>query len=529
MRLLRSIAVAWTRSERLAALVAGTTLAVSLLALAAITVTAHSTFVPIQGGAYREGIVGQPSIIHPLVSGNPADQDMAALIFAPLGTLLVSSEQNDDATVYTLKLKEDLVWEDGVPLTTDDVVFTVTTAQDPNAESSFAAALRGVSAERVSQLQVKLTLPAPNVFFSDLIARLPVVPAHIWGRIPVKNYHLSEYALRPVGNGPYRIKSLTVEKDGFVSEYQLVPNERFHGTPPFISDFSVRFFESSDALLDAFRLRRINGFGYLPPFPAARDAATGASAVTVRLPRYYAVFLNAGANDLFANASFRAALSYAVDRDAIAREVFGGDAEPFMPGMTAAEAAAIASRERATSALARAKINPNASLTLTVPNLPFLVRMAEMVVENWRAVGIPPVTIEKVPLVRFRDEVLAPRAYEMVLAPHTLLHPQDLYPFWHSSSLGASGENFSLYTDRRVDALLERARSERDPAEREALVQRVEATLAEDLPAVFLVSLPYTHVHTKDLEGFSTEGFVGPQDRFLKVAEWNVSRVRVLK
>jgi peptide/nickel transport system substrate-binding protein len=385
-------------------------------------------------------------------------------------------------------------------------------------------------------LQIKLTFPSPNVFFGDLLARLPVIPAHIWGRIPVKNFYLSEYALQPVGNGPYRVDMFSKAKDGFVGEYHLVPNERYQGTSPFITDLYVRFFESSSALLDAFRLKRINGFGFLPPFPEAHEVFEGAAVTRIPLPRYYAVFLNTTANDTLADPNFRLALSRAVNRGRIADEVFQGDAESYFPGATTEEARNLFHAESATSALAKAKYDREASFTLTVPDVPFLVKAAEAVVSDWSAAGISPVAIRKVPLVRFQGEVLAPRAYEMVLTPHARMNPQDLYPFWHSASRGAAGENFSLYAKSGVDSLLERIRSEEDAEVRANLVRNVEATLAKDLPAVFLVSLPYTHVHEEDLEGFPAGspaspagGFVAPSDRFLNVSEWSVARVRVLE
>lgn len=529
MKLVRSIIQAWNRTERRGALAAGILFAGSLIALLTVTVAAHSIFVPVPGGTYREGIVGQPSIVNPITSANPADQDLSALLFAPLQTLLVSSERSKDALVYTLKLKESLAWEDGAPLTSDDVVFTVGVAQEPSAESSFALALRGVSVERISALQVKLTFPSPNVFFENLLARLPVIPAHVWGRIPVKNFHLSEYALQPIGNGPYRVASFSKARDGFVDEYHLVPNERYQGSAPFITDFYVRFFENSATLLDAFRLKRIHGFGFLPPFPEAHEVFESAEVARVALPRYYAVFLNATANDLLSDTNFRVALARGVDRGRIADEVFQGDAESYFPAFTADSARDLFSQGTATSALAKAKYNPEERLTLTVPEVPFLVKMAEMVMADWNAIGISSVDIKKVPLVRFRDEVLAPRAYEMVLTSHAALHPEDLYPFWHSASRSAAGENFSLYAKNSVDTLLERIRSEEDASARANLVGSVETALATDLPAVFLVSLPFTHAHTEDLEGFSTSSFVTPSDRFLNVAEWSVARVRVLE
>lgn len=526
---IRNVFRSFTRGEKRGAVASGMVFLASGAGFFAITVAVHSVFVPVAGGAYREGIVGQPSVVNPIVSVNPADQDLSALLFAPLKTLLTSAERNRDASAYTLKLKEGLVWEDGAPLTSDDIVFTVLVAQDAHAESAFAAALKGVTVERVSALQTKLTLPSPNIFFEDLLARLPLIPQHAWERIPVANYHLSEYALRPVGNGPYRVDSFSKERDGFIGEYRLVPNKRYEGPAPFITNFSVRFFEDSSALLDAFRLRKIGGFGFLPPFPEVAQALEESAVAKTATPRYYAVFLNASANDLLGSADFRLALSRATDRARIAREAFQGNAESFLLGGAAEEAAREYDLEAATKLFAKAKAGPDASLTFAVPDVPSLVAAAEFMIADWRTAGAPAITLRKVPPARFREEILAPRAYEMALAPHAPAHQDDWYPLWHSSARGAAGENFSLYASKKIDELLEELRETERGPEREALKAQVMRALAKDLPAVFLVSLPYVHAHTEDLEGFPVGPLAAPSDRFLNAASWNVARVRMFK
>ncbi|MBI2278816.1 MAG: hypothetical protein HYU81_02005 [Candidatus Brennerbacteria bacterium] len=518
----------FTRNEKWAAAASGFAFVASAAGLFIVTVATRSILIPVAGGAYREGVVGQPSIVNPLISSSDADEDLAALLFAPLQTLLASAEQNDDASVYTLKLKEDLAWDDGAPLTSDDVVFAVETAQDPAAESPFTAALRGVNAERISALQVKLVLPSPNAFFKETLARLPIVPAHIWGRIPLKNYHLSEYALAPVGNGPYRVKSFSKSRDGFIGEYRLVPNPRYAGPAPFIEDFRVRFFEDTPALLDAFRLRKIHGFGFVSPFPEFSEATGGASEVRNPLPRYYAVFINTSANDLLTDRSFRLALSRAVNRERISSETFRGGAAPYLPGAAEKQASLAYNPERARDALAKAKGSGSGALVLTVPDIPALVAAAEIISSNWRAIGIQNITIRKVSANRFGREVLEPRAYELVLAPHVFANPDDLYPLWHSSSRGAAGQNFSLYASKKMDALLERIREIENPERRGTLAREAESALAEDVPAVFLVSLPYVHVHVKALTGFPETSLAAPADRFLNVSAWSVARVRVL-
>ena len=80
--------------------------------------------VPIPGGDYSEGIVGQPRYINPILSqGNDADQDLCALVYSGLfkhdgdgkivPDLAESYETGKNGLTYTIKLKKDVKWQDG--------------------------------------------------------------------------------------------------------------------------------------------------------------------------------------------------------------------------------------------------------------------------------------------------------------------------------------------------------------------------------------------------------------------------------
>jgi len=151
----------------------------------------NTIFVPVQGGAYREGVVGQPTAVNPIISNNPIDQDIGVLLYSRLNDLTASISVEDDGKVYVAKLKEGLVWDDGSLLTSDDVVFTMRTVQNPEVNSPIYKNWQGVLVERISELQIKFTLPAPYVFFENNIKRLPVIPKHIFNAIPISNLRLS--------------------------------------------------------------------------------------------------------------------------------------------------------------------------------------------------------------------------------------------------------------------------------------------------------------------------------------------------
>lgn len=295
------------KKERLLFGVAG---AILILASATrVTLAFHesSVWVPVQGGSWREGIVGQPIAVNPIISENQTDQDVSRLIYSSLSDITESYEVKDDGRTYILKLKEELLWSNGQPLTSDDVVFTIETVQDPDARSPYAPSWRGVVAERVSEVRVSLALPAPYAFFAQSLERLYIIPAHIFGSVPPANMRLSAYNLEPVGSGPYKFRSFTKRKDGFISEYVLETNENYYGEKPFIKDFYFVFYESSEALQKDFKLRRIDGLGSLTPIEP--DSLPSSAAVNfIPMPGYYAVFFNQNLNPLLKDKDFRAAL-----------------------------------------------------------------------------------------------------------------------------------------------------------------------------------------------------------------------------
>ena len=84
--------------------------------------------------AYREGILSRPTSINPLTASTQADRDIVALVFSGLTRLgpegsvvpdLAERWSTDEAgSSWVFSIRPDAVWQDGVAVTSDDVVFT---------------------------------------------------------------------------------------------------------------------------------------------------------------------------------------------------------------------------------------------------------------------------------------------------------------------------------------------------------------------------------------------------------------------
>jgi peptide/nickel transport system substrate-binding protein len=515
--------------------VAVAVLLVAGIARIGLLVHDQSVVIPVAGGNFTEGLLGQPAVINPLVATAQVDQDIAALIFSPLSTLADHVVSDEIGLTYTLTLKEDLVWDDGKPLTSDDIVFSVRTIQDPKAASPLSQSWKSVKIERVSALTVRFTLTEPFGFFGDIIASLRVIPHHIYGAVPPENFSLSAYRLRPVGSGPFKFHDFQTRRDGFITEYILVANERYVGKPPFLERFAFLFYTNERELADALRLREIQGTGSLAPLPASLSEIPGIRVMEFPMPRYYAVFMNQLNAPALKNAKLRQAMSLAINRDLLVREVFFGHgiplASPASPYLFANTSTSLPLPHYDPEEAARLIENVSsgtARLTLTVPRVPFLMSTARILAESWRAVGIEVTVLPRSP-EELATVTIPSRNFELLLFGNILSNPLDMFPFWHSSQRFASGLNLSLFQSRQVDELLEQTRRAAPGAMSPEEVVRAATLIADGIPAAFLVSVPYLYIVSDRLSGLSPRTIIAPSDRFSEVELWSVARARIIE
>src|SRR3989338_1952677 len=205
---------------------------------------------PVSGGTYLEGMVVQPVYVNPVIaSGSETDKDLIALTYSTVADLAEKITISPNHLVWTIRLKDNIYWHDGVRLTADDVVFTLQAIENPEANSPLFTTWQGVRPERISELEFTLATGEPYAFFGDNLKSLYVMPKHIFSEVPVGNWRQSDYVLTPIGSGPYKAIGSKKEKNGFISEYYLTKNDQYFKAKPFIGNFTMVFFVTeADAL-----------------------------------------------------------------------------------------------------------------------------------------------------------------------------------------------------------------------------------------------------------------------------------------
>ena len=163
---------------------------------------------------YREGIVGRPESINPLTARTQPDRDIVALVFSGLvrpgpggvlqPDLAASWTIGDRGTSYTFVLRPDAAWQDGEPVTSADVVFTVHTLQDPTYTGPGATSWREVTVTAIDERTVRFDLATPLGSFLQAAAQ-PLLPVHLLRDVPPDQLAEDPFNDQPVGSGPYRL------------------------------------------------------------------------------------------------------------------------------------------------------------------------------------------------------------------------------------------------------------------------------------------------------------------------------------
>jgi ABC-type transport system substrate-binding protein len=284
----------------------------------------RTKIVPKEGGIFVEGMIGSPNYLNPIYSiTSDVDDSITNLLFSSLmkfeGKNLVpdlakSYKVLEDGKVFEVSLKDNIFWSDGQRITSDDVIFTVKTIQNPETKSPLRSAWLGVDIEKISEKDFKFILKNPSYVFLENLTLKPI-PKHIFENIPPANLFLSFLNLKPEGSGPYQLEKIERDKDGKIILVELKKNENYFGKEPYIQKFVFRFFENKKELLEAAKRKEIDGFSQ-----KEFQEIPGFEVLNFEMPRYFVVFLNLE-RKIFSEKEVREALNLGTDKREILKAI----------------------------------------------------------------------------------------------------------------------------------------------------------------------------------------------------------------
>ena len=109
---------------------------------------------------------------------------------------------------WRFQLRPGARWQDGAPLTSEDVRFSFEVFSDTAVGSAAAPSLTGnveVIPEDSATFLVRFARPYPEQLY-DATYHVRVIPKHVWGSVPRDAWATDTGTARMIGSGPYRLQ-----------------------------------------------------------------------------------------------------------------------------------------------------------------------------------------------------------------------------------------------------------------------------------------------------------------------------------
>ncbi len=467
-----------------------------------------------RGGRYVTGSIGEPSNLIPYISTDSASHDVAGLLFVGLlrydENLRVATDAAEEYSVeeggklLRFRLRQGILWEDGVELTTDDVEFTWKIVTDPKTASPYAEDFMQVKEFRKTG---KYTFEVRyDNYFSGAIASWmgAILPKHI---LDGQNLRDTSFSRSPIGAGPYRLDSWVTG-----ASVTLEASPTYFKGEPYIQQVVYRIIPDTSTMFLETRAGKLDMMG-LTPQQYLRQTQGAFWDENYRKYKYLSsTYVFMGFNMLhpfFKDVLVRRAIGHAIDRQGIVKGVLMGEGVssfgPYKPGTWAYHETLqppkfdVALAKELLKKAGFADTNNDGILEKDGKTFTFTlltnqgndqrILTATVIQSQLKDVGIK-VEIRTVEWAAFIKEFINKGQFDAVILGWTMTPDPDIYDVWHSSKAKPGGLNFTRYINKEVDSLLEQARQTPDVAERKKFYTRVQEIFAEEQPYSFLF-VPY--------------------------------------
>jgi ABC-type transport system substrate-binding protein len=403
--------------------------------------------------------------------------------------VLATTWASSDQRVWTFTLRENVRFQDGAPLDAEAVVGNL---EHLRRERAFPG-----RAERIGPHLVQITLDRPNAALLSTLSQ-PFVAMQSPRRLTGPGSSV------PVGTGPFRLDAARpgrVELSAFDGHWAGAPRLR---------RLVFRRFPDEEALARALASGEADVSSAIGPARLRSDPGLTLDSQT-GLNLIYLALNNERAP--LADARVRRALSRAIDRPGLVRDVLGGHAEPahtaLPPTLFGHDARArelVLDLDTSRRLLAAAHVPEGHETTLTVsraprPYLPDPLRVAARLRDDLARVGVI-VRLREVATWTEHVELTSRGDFDLALLgwQADTLDPNDfLTALLDSGSIGAT--NRSRYRSPAMDGLLKRARMDSAPLARLALYRQAQELFQADMPFVPLYHSSVFTAHRRDVRG----------------------------
>ncbi|MDR7435238.1 MAG: ABC transporter substrate-binding protein [Armatimonadota bacterium] len=511
------------------------------------------------GGTLVVGQISDPRTFNPIVTQETSSSIPLSYVFESLVTRNLDSLEIEpslaeswsvakDNKTWTFRLRRGVRWHDGKPLTADDVVFTWKVIFTPGVQTSARDVLtiagKPVTVRKIDTYTVQFRTPDVFGTFLDALAGVPIVPKHKLeeainkgGAEFNKTWGVNTPPRDLVGTGPFVMQQYI---PGQRIVYLRNPNywavDKKGNRLPYLARFIILIVPNLEALRLKFQAREIDIHAFRPREYAEAKAGEKAGNYTIqeRGPAAGTEFLVLNQNpkgikppklNWFTNVKFRQAVSYAIDREAIANQIYGGRAAPQYGPVSPANKFYFNPKirqyprdlRRAESLLAEAGFKKGPDGVLRDPEGNPVEFVLSTNAENSERVGMG--NIIRQDLAQLGMKVtFAPEAFNVLVGKLVGTFNWDAIIIgltagpepttgrnvWHSSGSlhmwNPKQEKPATDWEAEIDRLFDQAQTTIDPKKRKELYDRWQVIVSEQLPLIYLTT-PLTQYAVRNTLG----------------------------
>ncbi len=488
-----------------------------LLALTACSGSGDGTPVPEAGGDVVIGLLSDPKTLNPLVATSIEAKNIFNLIYMTLleeqgdflsfePRLAQAWEFSPDSLTITFHLRDDVVWQDGEPVTAEDVRFTWELETDTLvAWPGRNLKDRIVDVEAIDRYTVSFRFddryPYQLMDANDGV----ILPRHVLESVPRGEFRTAAIGREPVGNGPFKLVR-------WVSD-QYIELERnplyFEKDRPYLARVVFRIVPDMTTLVTQLKSGEIDCLEAIPTDAVTeiRERYPDVEIISYRSRHHNFVAWNLE-KPLFDDRDIRRALAMAVNTNEMIQTLWGGFAEPSVgpmhPVLWAHD-----------SSMTPIRFDPDGARRILdekgwkdddgdgilekngqrfefemITNQGNQLRsdIMTMTQEYLRNIGVR-VNPRSFEWSTFINQVIS-GDYESCVVGWKVGTKADLTNFWRSSSTPPGGYNISRYRNAEVDSLIDLAKNTLDPDAARPMWYRCQRIIYDDQPILFL-SVPH--------------------------------------
>jgi len=460
-------------------------------------------------------ISSNPSRINPILASDSVSSTISGWIFNGLfkydknGQIindLAKSYKFITPTHLRVKIKNNILWSDGVKFTVDDIIFTYNTINNPKIYTAIKSEFTKVK-KIIKKDNYTLDIYYKEPYFKALnIWMVGFLPKHILEN--EKNLMSSKFNKHPIGTGPYILTQFKLSSDII-----LKVNKNYFGKIPKIDTIKYKFIPDPNTSFTMLKQKKLD-IGGLTPLQINRQ-------INKQFKQNFAIYESPsfgytymGFNlkkNLFKNKTLRKAINLAINKKQLVDILFFSHGKvctgPFLPNTFAFndKIKATYNPQKAKQLLKTLGYDADHPFEFTVitnANNAIRVNAAQIIQYQLSQVNIK-MKIRVLEWQAFLNTVVFPRNFDAVILGWGLSLMPDARSIWHSKSDKKGGFNFVGYNNKIVDENIELAEKTTNTKELSKLYKEIFTQISNDLPYIFLYIPNSITAVSKDIQNVS--------------------------